>query len=308
MAIPFFEKGGVRRFFNMKKEQIDFALDPSKTNLVGRTVLDMVNKMRKFVIPPSLDFVSNREIKPFSMYIFEFTHNFTKQDLADIWQNLPPELNETVETDQATISHQLLAYELLGRGGTYKKGVNSDLELVRNERMDSINPQIQWMVFKVKQRAKTNYFEKIFARNESQQLLAERLRLGVSADALGRRSKVSYNWPYDFFSMIEGVKMTAEVNFFDVDEEASTQQEKPVVKPKTKDTENDEKTSNSRRMFGALSGLVPPQDLKKTTIPSSESIVKKGKINRPRRVQVNIKNISNRIKQVSNSIGGKKIT
>ena len=301
-------KGGVRRFFNMKKEQIDFALDPSKTNLVGRTVLDMVNKMRKFVIPPSLDFVSNREIKPFSMYIFEFTHNFTKQDLADIWQNLPPELNETVETDQATISHQLLAYELLGRGGTYKKGVNSDLELVRNERMDSINPQIQWMVFKVKQRAKTNYFEKIFARNESQQLLAERLRLGVSADALGRRSKVSYNWPYDFFSMIEGVKMTAEVNFFDVDEEASTQQEKPVVKPKTKDTENDEKTSNSRRMFGALSGLVPPQDLKKTTIPSSESIVKKGKINRPRRVQVNIKNISNRIKQVSNSIGGKKIT
>ena len=74
-----------------------------------------------------MDFVSNREIKPFSMYIFEFTHNFTKQDLADIWQNLPPELNETVETDQATISHQLLAYELLIRGGTYKKGVNSDL-------------------------------------------------------------------------------------------------------------------------------------------------------------------------------------
>lgn len=311
VAIPFFEKGGVRRFFRMKKEQIDFALDPSKTNLVGRTVRDMVDKMQRFVIPPSLDFVANREIKPFSMYIFEFTHNLSKQDLADIWQNLPPELNETVETDQATISHQLLAYELLGKGGNYRKGVNSDLELIRNERDSSVNPEIQWMVFKVKQRAKTNYFEKIFARNESQQLLAQRLRLGVSADALGRKGRIGYNWPYDFFSMIEGVKMTAEVNFLDFDEEASQQQEKPVIKPKSKssDQEDTQRTAVSRRMFGALSGLVPPQELRnKTEVPSSGLISKKGKITRPRRVQININNIRDRIKQVTKTVGGKKIT
>ena len=266
--------------------------------------------MQKFVIPPSLDFIRNRQIKPFSMYIFEFTHNLTKQDLADIWQNLPPELNETVQTDQATISHQLLAYELLGRGGSYRKGVNSDLELIRNDRDTSVNPQIQWMVFKVKQRAKTNYFEKIFARNESQQLLAQRLRLGVSADALGRRTRISYNWPYDFFSMIEGVKLTAEVNFLDFDEEASQQQEKPVIKPKTKspDSEDTQRKAVSKRMFGAVSGLVPPQELRnKTEVPSGGLIGKKGKITRPRRVQIDVNNISNRIKQVTNSIGGKKI-
>ena len=51
------------------------------------------------------------------------------------------------------------------------------------------------MVFKVKQRAKTNYFEQI-----------------------GSEKKVdipeySYNWPYDFFSMVELASIDAEVTF-----------------------------------------------------------------------------------------------
>tara|TARA_B100000287_G_scaffold391514_1_gene403214 strand:- start:27 stop:716 length:690 start_codon:yes stop_codon:yes gene_type:complete len=221
------------------------------------------------------------------MYIFEFTHNLTKQDLADIWQNLPPQLNETVEVDEVSISHQLLAYELLGEGGKYKKGENSELELIRNDRMGSVNPSIQWMVFKVKQRAKSSYFEKIFARNESQQLLSQRLKLGVSADALGRKNKVSYNWPYDFFSMIEGVKMSAEVHFFDIDEKETKDQEKPIVKPKQKsDPQSNERdrtiTQNSLK---AVSGLIPPEELKKvpqTQTPKEDK--KSGKIKRERRV------------------------
>ena len=310
VAIPFFERAGRRRFFSMNPAQIELAQDPTKKNLVGRTVIDMVEKMKKFVIPPAFDFVNNPQIKPFSMYIFEFTHNLTKQDLADIWQNLPPDLNETVQTDEVSISHQLLAYELLGRGGQYRRGRDAEVELVRNDRADSMNPEIQWMVFKVKQRAKTNYFEKIFARNESQQILSKRLKLGVSADALGRRNKVSYNWPYDFFSMIEGVKLTTEVHFMDIDEEETTKQEKPVVKPKQKDTNKSRKKRSAapRRLFGAVSGLVPPKDLKKEpAAKDDDSKRKKGKITRKRRVKKSVKKPNTQKKAPSNTFDRKKI-
>ena len=43
--------------------------------------------------------------------------------------------------------------------------------------------------------------------------MAQRLRLGVSADALGRKSKVSYNWPYDYFSLVELIKVEGKVDF-----------------------------------------------------------------------------------------------
>ena len=310
VAIPFFEKGGRRRFFTMEKRQVRLALDPSRKNLVGRTVIDMVEKMQKFVIPPSLDFVTNPEIRPFSMYIFEFNHNLTKQDLSDIWQNLPPELNQTVQTDEVSISHQLLAYELLGKGGRYRRGRNQEVELVRNDRAESVNPEIQWMVFKVKQRAKTNYFEKIFARNESQQLLSQRVKLGVSADALGKKNRISYNWPYDFFSMIEGVKLNAEVHFLDFDEEASQAQEKPVIKPKTKDTTKDreQRTAPSRRLLGAVSGKVPPNKLKKPVEEVDKKPKrKKGKITRKRRVKTVIKKPSTQKKKLNNAFDRKKI-
>ena len=304
VAIPFFESNGRRRFFNMNKNQIRFAQDPTKLNLVGDTVVDMVEKMKKYVIPPQFDFVSFPEIRPFSMYIFEFTHNFDKQDLADMWQNLPPKLHTTVETDEVSISHELLAYELLGRGGRYRKGRESEVELVRNERSESINPDIQWMVFKVKQRAKSNYFEKIFARNESQQLLSERLKLGVSADALGKKSKISYNWPYDFFSIIEGVKIAAEVDFLEIDEEASQAQEKPVTKPKSKASQ-EEKNSNrnvSTNILRAVSGLISPDELT-SQVPqppeSSNKKKKRGIINRPRRQYGQKKNLGRGKKQMS---------
>ena len=291
VAIPFFEQDGRRRFFNMRRTQIDFALDPARRNLVGQTVIDMVDKMKKFVFPPALDFVSNRSIDPFSMYIFEFRHTLTKQDLADIWQNLPPTATDTVETEEAAISHELLSYELLGQGGRYKKGVDSEIELVRNDRAESINPEIQWMVFKVKQRAANSYFEKIFARNESQQLLSERLKLGVTADALGRKSRVSYNWPYDFFSMIEGIKLTAEIDFMEVDEEESKVQEKPVPKSRTKASaqEKEERATIALDALKAVSGLASPSELASLKEKQTEEAAKKkkraGKIRRRRRIR-----------------------
>jgi hypothetical protein len=268
----------------LDKAAIKMALTPSKRNLVGQTVIDMVDKMQKFILPPPLDFVKNRDIEPFSMYIFEFGHNFDKQDLADMWQNLPPTIHEVMEEDEVSISHELLAYELLGSGGKYRTGRETETELRRNDRSDSINPDIQWMVFKAKQRGKTNYFEKIFARNESQQLLSQRLKIGVSADALGKAKKVSYNWPYDFCSLIEGIKISAEVEFLEMDEEETAKLEKPVTKLKAKDRVFDAKESIKSDILKAVSGI---GQIEKPALLSSKGIAeikkRRGKIKRQRR-------------------------
>ena len=39
------------------------------------------------------------------MYIFEFSHTFTQQDLSDIWQNIAPDISENMEVSEVSINH-----------------------------------------------------------------------------------------------------------------------------------------------------------------------------------------------------------
>ena len=223
VAVPFIEKDGTRQFFSIPREDIDSCInstlmEASPGNFTagispkaGDSVYQMVKKMQKYVFPPSMDFVKYKEIDPFAMYIFEFKHNLTKQDLADIWQNLPPEIGTRMEEAEATISHELLAHELLGGGAVVKNGVLDD-----NAEGNGIPSNIQWMIFKAKKRAKTNYFDKVVAKKgttedtSSQQLENAQ---GQTGDDLG----ITYNWPYDFFSLVELVKIDAEVTFANIE-------------------------------------------------------------------------------------------
>ncbi len=53
-----------------------------------------------------------------------------------------------------------------------------------------VKNKVQWMVFKVKQRAKRDYFTEIDGRESTMPFY-------------------TYNWPYDFFSMIEMAQLEA---------------------------------------------------------------------------------------------------
>ena len=65
------------------------------------------------------------------MYIFEFSHTFTKQDLADMWQNLQPDIGLNFEEVESSITHRLLAHELMGSGAVTIPGRDTDLQLKR---------------------------------------------------------------------------------------------------------------------------------------------------------------------------------
>ena len=106
--------------------------------------------MDKYVFPPVFDFVKNRGlVQAVSMYVFEFNMTFDKNDLSYIWQNLMPPSAKKFETSTSTITHNLLINELMGYSNK-KTG-------------QPMRDKVKWMVFKVKQRSNTNYYDKVVA-------------------------------------------------------------------------------------------------------------------------------------------------
>ena len=227
VAVPYIEESGVKKFFEISNENFQNALrffqavdivnkggNPETLGLgdpeffearAGASVIDQVRKMKNYVFPPSMNFVDYEDVTPFAMYIFEFKHTLDQKDLSDIWQGLPPKIGRSFEISQDSVSHPLLANELLGGGkGTDLSGTGQDL-----------NTEIRWMVFKVKKRANTNYFDKIVNVKGNNDLTF------ATTDVISDRTKqdlISYNWPYDFFSLVELVKIDAEIEFADIPE------------------------------------------------------------------------------------------
>ena len=201
VAIPFLERNGKREFFEISKDAISTSLsllgkETEKTN----SVIDMVSKMKEYILPPRFDFVKYPEdITPFAMYIFEFKHKFDQDDLSYIWQGIQPRNSAKMQLSEASIEHRLLAKELMG------KAVDETDEPLQSE--------LRWMVFKVKQKAPTNYYEKV-VRNQSEtsKEYAE-IAIGRTTTAETDIPEYSYNWPYDYFSLVEFAKIDAEVKF-----------------------------------------------------------------------------------------------
>ena len=128
--------------------------------------------------------------------------------MVDIWQNVLPNIGRQHEEAEASISHSLVRRNTMIKGGNLRE-------------------DLRWMVFKVKQRAKSRYFDQVFTKKGNK--VSDILSGDVTVDQSGPRSLVQYNWPYDFFSLVELVKIDASVEFSDVETDDEGQE---VPKPK----------------------------------------------------------------------------
>lgn len=212
VAIPFREVGGRRKYFELDRKDVDSALrslsdtNGSESLFVGKSIVDQITTMRQYVFPPEMDFLADSNIDPFAMYIFEFKHELTKQDLSDIWQNTMPDIGVTHELAETQISHELLSNELLG---TKRKLSNASRPILDDDQT-LFDGEIQWMVFKVKQKANKSYNNLIY---------------GNQKEEIG----LSYNWPYDYFSLVELVKLEAEVELSDIQEQNETRKPRKIT-------------------------------------------------------------------------------
>lgn len=220
VAIPFFDEGGVRKFFPIPRKDIKNAVDQNG-KLVGDTIIDMVRKMKKYRLPPSFDFLTYTEVDPFAMYVFEFNHRLSREDLTDIWQNVSPTIGRQNVEASVSISHELLAHELMGGGAvTVKDGKDGTILNESATGMD-LDSRVRWLVFKVKRRAKSNYKKKMLQKTGTTSVNRKRDK-GVQLDPIGFQKNITYNWPHDHYSLVELVKIDAEVEFSKIEKDSKT--------------------------------------------------------------------------------------
>ena len=159
--------------------------------------LDLVRKSRKCVLPPKLNFVNFRDnqnnelldesqydtLPPFAMYIFEFSADLSRQDVSNIWQGVSPSLTDVSEFQSINIEHPIEEREVLNP-------VN--LSLYGNK----LPENTRFKIFKVKTKGMSSYEE-------------------LQKKTIGERAthRMSFNWPYDFFSLVEMAKVDVELSF-----------------------------------------------------------------------------------------------
>ena len=252
VAVPFLQIGGKRKFFEIPREYIDAAVVDGA--LAGQSIKDMVEKMDKYVFPPNMNFLLYEDITPFAMYIFEFEYEFDKNDLNYMWQNLPPRNHTVVKSAEAAVSHKLFATELMG----YKQAMDGT----------PLNDNLQWMVFKVKQKAVQKYSDQIVALNASgNKLTKSKLDDNINKQGnslITKEMEYTYNWPYDYFSIIEMAKLEVEVEISEHGEEVPEEnriEDTAAKKPRTRGSkrERSRKRKKQKNSAGSLPQQIEPQ-------------------------------------------------
>lgn len=179
-----------RKMYDLQKNQkiagkpaIEPGKDFGNVSINDTSISQLSEKLQKYVLPPELNFDVYSDIQPFVMYVFEFNGMFDKQDLADIWQGVMPKPATTATKDQVVIEHPNKPWEFFG-----------------GKKLPS---NVRWMVFKVKQKAEINYY-KITADNQDDDRFRFDFKVG------NKTPEYSYNYPYDFCSLVEFAKIAVE--------------------------------------------------------------------------------------------------
>jgi hypothetical protein len=200
--------------FDSQKRQIELnKLENGETSITR-----MIRLMKQYVIPPNFDFLTyyrnpniqgirdRREgIEPFVMYLFEFIHDLDQQDLSDIWQGVMPKIAVKAEKEEINFTHNLGENELFGE----------DFRIPNNMR---------WMIFKVKKKAEWNYFA--VTENISDD---DRFQFNFANSEIAKTPEYSYNWPYDYFSLVELAKVDVSYEFRELTSEEKTEMIKTTV-------------------------------------------------------------------------------
>ena len=192
--------------------------------------------MEKYVMPPQFDFVTYPKLAKTSrpmMYVFQFRAAMKKQDLQNIWQNLSP--TSAVSTGKARYSAT--------RANETKFGLESDVQYVSHfldvdktpfegsDQKAFLEEKVRWIVFKVKMRAEKDLSkikrESLPGLKSGKKIANTSIKdsgyfykddsndpvINESRGINGLKYKHSFNWPYDYFSMVELIKVESKVDF-----------------------------------------------------------------------------------------------
>tara|TARA_Y100000034_G_scaffold27349_1_gene32641 strand:- start:828 stop:5621 length:4794 start_codon:yes stop_codon:yes gene_type:complete len=206
VAIPFFVDNdtGEEKLLDIPLGIFEEAYQSLQKDIpVSDSLTDMIFKMNKYNLLPAHDFVRIRNksdkpilkeeeylpaLNPFVMMIFEFGHTLQKTDLVNIWQGVMPDISVTAEKQSVTMNIPIGDKELFSVPIFNKAG------------LDGVLPSnLRWKIYKAKFKAANNYYDMIESK--------------FNIDTEDRNIDHSYNWPYDFFSLVEMGKMETKFNY-----------------------------------------------------------------------------------------------
>ena len=180
----------------------------------------------KYVLPPHFDFKRNQNVDPHVQFIFQFQANLTEKDLSDMWQNLYPESGKGVSVAQHS---RVFLNEEDKNENRKMEDLDTEYVTCNINVQDAINNQstfmspevflkekVRWLVFKAKFRGITNYnriINKSISLFEDDIIKEERDLLAESLDSGFFFNNYGYNWPYDYFSIVELAEVSAKVDF-----------------------------------------------------------------------------------------------
>lgn len=173
---------GVPDYAKISINKIKKILETSSKVDKNSEITKLLTFMSTYNIPPHLNWLKDKSLEPFVMYSAEFSHQLGKQDLADIWQGTMPKIATTPE-EQQVVSE----YSLDGTG-----------MISRSELDQYLKVGMYIKIFKVKYRGKMAYAE-ITAGAEDDARFAQQFG----------DKWYSYNWPYDYFSLVELLNIKA---------------------------------------------------------------------------------------------------
>ena len=226
VAIPFRTTNkGIKVFYHINKslalQAAGLKLPSSGEATPSTSLTRMADLMKKYVIPPRFDWITAhthdiKDVDPVSMFIFPFEHQFNQKDLQDIWQNLPPDSLMTIKEPKSSfvvLSNDIAPNELMGNipPGGPDTIVDSNFSNVSPAHQNLGRPPTQWLVFKIKKKANGNYYSKTISSADD-----SRFRFHFNFGQSGQLQSVpawTYNWPYDYFSMIELAKIDGTFKF-----------------------------------------------------------------------------------------------
>jgi len=214
LLIPFYsDECGVEKYFDIDISMFEKAY-ANNTGIVG----EIKSASRKYIFPPSIDFIRTRDLSsralekseyenvksPFLVFPLEFSSILSQQDLSDIWQGVMPTVSEVAEVESQDKEFFI---------GNYLKELNYKLP-----------DNTRFKIFKVKKRASTNY----------QQVVDKSLGNEYIDLSYG------YNWPYDYFSLVEMAEVKAELRYsYRLEEDAKRNSEESLNKKVVDETRVD---------------------------------------------------------------------
>jgi hypothetical protein len=278
----------------------DNFLNTPGTN-AAENIAYQLRMMEKFIIPPQFDFLSNNvdcaDVAPFVQYIFQFSGKFTDKDLASMWQNLYPNSEQgsgkakhsspypnSGQPSGISLDYPDVEY-VSGFLDTDSVGIFQGMSSNYEDTSEFLENEVRWLVFKAKQRGTSRYdtiVEKSVSKNNHYDLISVNGR-EISAESMkSAQLKPQFNWPYDYFSLVELGKIESKVDFYDdirtvgvpkesprrLEKERGNQQASPPKTPAVGSTSSSTSSSSSTTTV-ATSMVFREVLLEDTTTPST---------------------------------------